>query len=239
MSKYTEIMPSNLGIFHSMLHQTCWVDARKLALTLFDEDTNAIFCDCGCNNGEVTIGIANKIRAKTIWGIDIRKPEKLVSDNIKIEIADINFPIAFPDNYFDVINASNIIEHLSNTDTFLSEMHRMLKPNGYVIITTCNLSAWHNIGFLVLGRQPPAADVSDKYSVGILGKPKEKYEIGPQHRRMFTLQALTELLECYDFMVEKTVGMGYYPFTGKMAKLFTKLDKLHSAYIAVKARKVL
>jgi len=46
-------------------------------------------------------------------------------------IHDINtFPYPFEENYFDEIYASHILEHLNNFHNSITELYRILKPNG-------------------------------------------------------------------------------------------------------------
>jgi len=43
---------------------------------------------------------------------------------------------------------------LVETWTFVTELHRILVPHGYLIIDSPNLASWHNVFALVLGIQP-------------------------------------------------------------------------------------
>ncbi len=45
------------------------------------------------------------------------------------------FEVQF-DNLFDVLLATEIIEHVAHPDEFLFKLARLIKPNGYIIITT-------------------------------------------------------------------------------------------------------
>jgi len=57
-------------------------------------------------------------------------------------------------NFFDVIIAGDLIEHLLDTDVFLEELVRVVKPGGYLLITTPNLAWWWNRWRLVTGKVP-------------------------------------------------------------------------------------
>jgi len=50
-------------------------------------------------------------------------------------IHDINsFPYPFKENYFDEIYASHVLEHLNSFHNTISELYRILKPNGILIV---------------------------------------------------------------------------------------------------------
>ena len=44
--------------------------------------------------------------------------------------------LAFASESFDVVIASEVVEHLWQPQSFLNEAHRVLKPYGYLIIET-------------------------------------------------------------------------------------------------------
>jgi len=46
-----------------------------------------------------------------------------------------------PDNYFDIIHFSHLIEHLKDPKEFLKEVRRILIPGGSIIVTTPRLDS--------------------------------------------------------------------------------------------------
>lgn len=67
-----------------------------------------------------------------------------------------NFP--FETERFDLVFAGEIIEHLVDTDGFLREIYRCLKPGGHVLLTTPNLASFENRMRLALGFYPRWVD---------------------------------------------------------------------------------
>src|SRR5438128_2707496 len=54
-------------------------------------------------------------------------------------------------NMFDVVTSNQVIEHLADTDNFVAEILRVLKPGGWAVVSTENASSWHNIAALMMG----------------------------------------------------------------------------------------
>lgn len=87
------------------------------------------------------------------WGIDIDS-SRIKQTGIQLNIADydLNSPslkIPYPENHFDYIVASEIIEHLNpkNIPGLFIEIGRLLNKNGLAIITTPNKKSLHNFLF--------------------------------------------------------------------------------------------
>jgi len=85
---------------------------------------------------------------------------------IKTKQFDIEKKWPLSSNSFDVVVSNQVIEHLVGTDHFITEIKRVLKPGGYTVISTENLSSWHNIFALVLGYQDFSHHLIKKAHVG-------------------------------------------------------------------------
>jgi len=55
-------------------------------------------------------------------------------------VHDLEKNIPFPNETFDEIYSKNLLEHLRNVGFFLEECHRVLKPNGELVLVTDNAS---------------------------------------------------------------------------------------------------
>jgi len=210
-------------------------------IKLLGVNNRAELLDVGCGDGKLTLRAARVIGTNQIYGIDVMPEtiEKAKENGINVRNGDLNQRFPYEDESFDVVLASEIIEHLSNTDNFLEEIHRVLRSGGYTVISTPNLSSWPNIIFLVFGKQPAVASVSDEIVVNTwhahsdYRKPNE----GPSHRRIFTFGAIEKLLTYHGFQVEKSIGTGFFPLPIRLARAFCKIDKSHAMRITVKAKK--
>lgn len=47
-----------------------------------------------------------------------------------------------PDKHFDIVVLSNVLEHVSNPQKMLDDVHRLLKPDGHVWISCPNSHSW-------------------------------------------------------------------------------------------------
>jgi len=210
----------------------------KLAL----RNKKAKILDLGCDNGVWTMRVAKKIGTLDVFGVDLAAKRVLLAKNngVKVLCRDIGKKLPYENNVFDVIHANQVIEHIANSDLFISEIYRLLKKGGYAIISTENLSSWHNIFALVLGYMPFSL-TNTSCKTGALGNPLDAHSNEEfcwlsdawQHQRVFTTIGWKHLFELYEFTVEKMLASGYYPF----GNLFSGIDPYHSAFITFRIRK--
>jgi ubiquinone/menaquinone biosynthesis C-methylase UbiE len=214
-------------------------DCKESILKLLEENPQAKLLDCGCDNGEFTVEQSKRIGTSKVYGIEINKKkcEDAKRKGIKVYNNDLNIKLPIRSSSIDVIIENQIIEHLYDSDTFIKEIYRILKSKGYVIVSTNNLAGWHNIFSLFLGRQPFPSDVCRDPSIGKLFALSASDHGSLSHLRIFTYYVLRELFKYYGFKVEKMVGVGYYPFLGLISKFLSFIDKKHSVYLTVKAKK--
>lgn len=99
--------------------------------------------DVGCGRGFYVRAFCEYKFINTIYGIDtnatyLAKAKKIINDNrIILKIGKIE-SLPFPDNSLDCVICSEILEHLPNDSKGLSEVRRILKPGGMLIISVPN-----------------------------------------------------------------------------------------------------
>lgn len=147
--------------------------------------------DVGCGSDPGS-GLSESItnRSKFGVGLDInihslkkaRKRKKEVLGDIEFIRGDAqNLP--FKDECFDVITASELIEHLQKVDDFLSECYRVCKNHGFFVLATPNYCRWSSfIGRLL-----------------VLFKCARFLTLNPQHMREYTHFELVKLLRKHNF----------------------------------------
>jgi len=94
--------------------------------------------DVGCAEGILLEKFLNKYRHKTMIGVDVRLKSVMIcrEHNLPALVGDV-YSLCFKDNSVDHCFFMHTLEHL-NHDEALSEIRRVLKPGGSVIITVPN-----------------------------------------------------------------------------------------------------
>jgi ubiquinone/menaquinone biosynthesis C-methylase UbiE len=209
-------------------------------LKFLKKNPEAKILDLGCDDGKWTLRIAKKIEAKKVSGIEIvgEKAKFAEKSGVSVKKSDLNKEFPFDDNEFDVVHANQVIEHISNLDKFVSEIYRVLKKDGYIIISTENGSSWHNIFASILGWQIFSLTNISSKKMGI-GNPlalhrNEKIDlISWTHKTIFNYLGLKEFFSVYGFKNIEIKGAGYYPFPS----FFGRIDTRHSHFITLRAYK--
>lgn len=93
--------------------------------------------DVGCGSGWLL-----KRMRKLGWNVegvdfDPKAVENAQKENLKVRLGSLE-DLHYPDNYFDAITMSHLIEHVPNPLQLLSECYRILKPGGYLVVVTPN-----------------------------------------------------------------------------------------------------
>ena len=221
-------------------------DYRKAIISLTEPNTRALVIDCGCGDGGSTLNMTSRIRPGEIWGIEVDATlaQGAESRGIRVFVANLNTPFPVGSAVADVVLSNQVIEHLQDTDLFVAEIWRILKPGGYAIICTENLASWHNIFALLLGWQPFALTNISSKTMGV-GNPLALHhlEAAPiawmQHLRVLAHRGLVHLSTLHGFTVEAVRGAGYYPLPRRLSTGMAKLDPRHAAFLALKLRKPL
>lgn len=130
--------------------------------------------------GASKITISEKAKAKKIITLDISDEKEMT---IKCDLNEDKIPLE--DNSVDLILAGELIEHIPNTLFFLSECKRILKKNGFLVLSTPNICCLKDRIRMLLGALPGQCARFSR-------KGEDKYET---HVRDFNLEEITEALE--------------------------------------------
>ena len=204
-------------------------------LKMLDYDPNAKVIDLGCGKGDFTLRVKERSNCKEIYGIDVWEDalNEALNKGIKTEKMDLNEKLNFPDGSFDVVVSNQVLEHLFFPSRFIQEIYRILKEDGYSVISTENLSSWDNVMSLLFGYTPFSMEF-DQIKIGNPFSPHDKEKRGeyPSHVRIFSFQGLIDLFKFHGFEIEKVSASGYLPFN-----FLADFDQRHARFIVVKVRK--
>lgn len=216
---------------------------RNLTLSMLPSNGIKKVLDIGSGNGVFTDMVLKRLNGVELTGMDISDSlaEKAIRNyNHHVVIADAGKQFPFKDSSFDLIIASQIVEHVYDTDLMVAEIYRVLKKNGICVCSTPNLASIHNIISLLFSRQPFTCHISDRVNTGTLFNDLHPEYLQPEflgmrHRRIFTAKSLQGLFEYYGFITESLKGHGYYFAPSFINKRVT--SPRYATYITLRVRK--
>ena len=92
--------------------------------------------------------ITRGVPPKMIEAVDCA-PEQYKLDSVEVHRCDLNGPIPFEPEKFDIVFATEVIEHLTDPHNLIDESWRILAPGGMLFLTTPNVhSLMQKIRFL-------------------------------------------------------------------------------------------
>ncbi len=145
---------------------------------------------------------------------------------------------SIPDESFDIVILSEVLEHLRMSPLrVLGELYRILKPNGYLVLTTPNIARLNNIAMLMLGRnimEPfPDNDEGMNHITDLI-----------MHIREYTMSELSTSMEQAGFRISKkrylkTQELASWRFCSGMTKKIPRLMRLLLTSVVVPWRSIL
>ncbi len=152
--------------------------------------------DLGCGIGAFTAMLA-EAGAQAV-GCDIAEAAlrraRAAHPALDFRLAAIGGPLPFEDNSFDVVWASEVIEHVADTARWLSEVRRVLIPRGRLLLTTPS----H-------GRLRVAAGGIERFSEPL-----------GDHLHLYTRRSLAETLGAFDFSEIEVRAVGGAPLLRRL-----------------------
>lgn len=221
-------------------------EENQIFLSFIKKKPGSSLVDLGCGDGRLTLLFAEKAKASTAIGVESGKIKRFINNKkIKIVSANLNHPLPFKDNSFDIVISHFSLEHLYNIDVFIKETRRILKKGGYTLVATDNLASWPNILSLIMGWQPftttygvASKPLGNPFAVGGDFQVEEGDSIGElSHNKVLAYQMLGDAYREYGFKVKFITGVGYFPFYGFLSRFFCKIDTRHAHLLIMKAYK--
>ena len=99
--------------------------------------------DVGCGRGTLLASLAG--RGYEAHGLEISRDAAEGADpRAEIRIADSLAEAAYPDDWFDMVIIWHVLEHIRDPKTTLTEVHRVLRPGGIIVVAVPNFSSWQS-----------------------------------------------------------------------------------------------
>jgi len=225
----------------AMFERAMALNLENIERTLRSVPPAGRMVDLGCDDGARTLHFAAAARAAEVHGVELAgaAAEEARARGIVVIEADLNKQLPLGDAHFDVVVSNQVLEHIADTDVFVSEVARLLRPGGVAAVSTENLASWHNVGALVLGWQPFSLGNVSSRRAG-LGNPLALHRGEPtgaaswQHARVFSYRGLRELFEAHGLAVRDVLGAGYFPLPAGAGRL----EPRHAAFLTVVASRL-
>lgn len=134
----------SLGRSHQRIYRT-------VADVLAARDAGGVLADVGCGSGDLWHALRGRFRS--CIGVDAVRYDGLPPD-VDFHPADLDAArLPLPDASVDAAAAVEVIEHLENPRAFVRELARIVRPGGWVVVTTPNqLSALSLLTLALKGR---------------------------------------------------------------------------------------
>jgi len=179
--------------------------------------------DVGCGDGRDLIALRAGLPNAQLYGLDIMQGnvDLCLAKGITARISNLEHDqIPFEEEYFDVVIANQVFEHLKNWVWALWQIGMKLKTGGILVVGVPNLASLHNRVLLLLGEQPSCIPP------------------GGMHVRSFTVPGLKSVLEHRGtFSVEEVAGRPFYPFPRAISNVLSGLFPRAAASIFLLCRK--
>jgi SAM-dependent methyltransferase len=94
--------------------------------------------DLGCGAGAFTVALAEA--GADVVGVEIAETAlaraRAAHEGLDFRLATLDGPLPFEDGAFDLVWASEVIEHVADTERWLSEVRRVMTPGARLLVTT-------------------------------------------------------------------------------------------------------
>lgn len=132
---------------------------------------NRRLLDVGCGRGALLEALRTRMPQLELTGIDL---SIAALDEAAFRVPSAEFALAdarempFVSGYFDVALMGNVLEHVGDPLSLLTEIARVLRPGGGLILSTPSRYRLENLVRIVMGKQPQfmSQDHVTEYSVG-------------------------------------------------------------------------
>jgi 2-polyprenyl-6-hydroxyphenyl methylase/3-demethylubiquinone-9 3-methyltransferase len=168
--------------------------AARLAFLLARVPAGARVLDVGCGEGVFTVALARA--GKEAVGIDVaeeplRRARARAGEDLDLRLVPVEGEWPLEDASFDAVWAGEVIEHVADTAAWLSEVRRVLRSGGTLVLST------------------PAHGPLTRLWLGLSRRSFEaRFDPRSDHLRFYTRRTLAALLQDFGFERIETAGTG-------------------------------
>lgn len=200
-----------MGKLDRILSKVGDLSFRRRILTLLDylevKPSDKVL-DAGCGEGFYVM-LLDELFGCQVVGLDndpqiLEQARKWVGEkpNIKLLVGDVT-DLPFEDGSFDRVILSEVLEHVPDDKKALSEVYRVLRPGGILVITVPN----HNYPFL----WDPLNWIREHLGLGHFNPDSGFFGgIWAMHQRLYFPSEIEKLVGDTGFQVEKLEGLTHY-----------------------------
>lgn len=152
--------------------------------------------DLGCGDGVYESLLSETSRRQAeFFGLDISRDQLQKAKDLfkETRVLDTDSqPVPYKDNFFDIAICSEVLEHVFYPEKIFAEIYRVLKPQGYFLITVPNFGALQiRLSTLFSGFSPLV-----------------NYSRNQEHLRFYSAADINKLYKDQNFVEETHHGLG-------------------------------
>jgi 2-polyprenyl-3-methyl-5-hydroxy-6-metoxy-1,4-benzoquinol methylase len=106
--------------------------------------------DVGCGRGQLWSHVGARFGFDSYTGVDVVRYDGFPTEGRFYQVDADTGVVPLPDASFDVVAAVETIEHLDGPRRFVRELVRLIRPGGWLIVTTPNQLSCHSLLSLLL-----------------------------------------------------------------------------------------
>ncbi len=106
--------------------------------------------DVGCGDRYFVLYVRDRFRRS--YGAEIAKEAARITQKqgMFATVMDLNLSLSYKDNTFDTVTCLDVIEHLLDPVSLLTEIYCVLTPDGQLVLTTPNIRYFRNLYKLIV-----------------------------------------------------------------------------------------
>ncbi len=189
--------------------------------------------DVGCGSGALIVAMADM--GHSVYGVDISpgmvtKARKCSEEKglnpERVRLGEVE-TIPYEDNFFDVITCVGVLEYVCDERVALSELKRIVKADGRIIVTMPNIFKLQNIldpyyWFVRTSKYIFRNKITKKTEATPADGLSQISTNANYTNKRYSYRQLVRILDDSDLVPVGWVGLGYGPFTLCKRKIFSE-----------------